>query len=276
MAHSDILYKIFLCLLCFQYISAFFIFLLLFFVNAPYGKYLSSKWGPAINPKVGWVLMEFPAFGVLLFFFLHAFFSGTAYRFSSSLLFFFVWEIHYFNRTFIYPFQMGKKSKPMAVVIPLAGFCFNLMNGFINGYYLFSGRQIFFEGTPFEVDTAELYQLSWFFDPRCIAGLVIFALGMIINLHSDSVLRHLRKPGETGYKIPQQGFHRLVANPNYFGEWMEWIGFALMTWSLPAFAFALYTFGNLAPRAWNNRKWYRKTFGEQYPQKRRAMIPFIF
>lgn len=30
----------------------------------------------------------------------------------------------------------------------------------------------------------------------------MFLSGMIINLHSDSILRNLRKPGESGYKIP--------------------------------------------------------------------------
>lgn len=27
--------------------------------------------------------------------------------------------------------------------------------------------------------------------------------GLIINIHSDNILRILRKPGETGYKIPR-------------------------------------------------------------------------
>ena len=33
------------------------------------------------------------------------------------------------------------------------------------------------------------------------------------------------------------------------GELVEWIGFAIACWSLPAYAFALYTFCNLGPRA---------------------------
>ena len=31
----------------------------------------------------------------------------------------------------------------------------------------------------------------------------MFVAGMIINIHSDHILRNLRKPGETGYKIPR-------------------------------------------------------------------------
>ena len=36
----------------------------------------------------------------------------------------------------------------------------------------------------------------------CVIGTVMFVVGMVINIHSDHVLRNLRKPNETGYKIP--------------------------------------------------------------------------
>jgi uncharacterized protein (DUF3820 family) len=47
------------------------------------------------------------------------------------------------------------------------------------------------------------YDLWWFVDPRFIVGHLIFLLGMAANIHSDAILRGLRRPGETGYKIPQ-------------------------------------------------------------------------
>ena len=31
----------------------------------------------------------------------------------------------------------------------------------------------------------------------------MFLSGMAINIHSDHILRNLRKPGEKGYKIPK-------------------------------------------------------------------------
>ena len=61
--------------------------------------------------------------------------------------------------------------------------------------------------------------LSWL-------GLFLFLLGMAINLHSDSVLRGLRAPGETGYRIPYGGLFSHISAPNYFGETLEWCGFA--------------------------------------------------
>lgn len=36
---------------------------------------------------------------------------------------------------------------------------------------------------------------------RVFIGLALFLLGMLTNIHADYVLRNLRKPGETGYKI---------------------------------------------------------------------------
>ena len=39
--------------------------------------------------------------------------------------------------------------------------------------------------------------------PRVVIGTFLFLLGFLINQHSDHVLRNLRKPGETGYKIPK-------------------------------------------------------------------------
>lgn len=33
---------------------------------------------------------------------------------------------------------------------------------------------------------------------RCIVGLAVWLIGWTINLHSDHILRNLRKPGQTG------------------------------------------------------------------------------
>ena len=44
---------------------------------------------------------------------------------------------------------------------------------------------------------------------------------------SDQLLVNLRKPGETGYKIPVGGLFDYVTGANFFGEIVEWTGFAL-------------------------------------------------
>ncbi len=96
------------------------------------------------------------------------------------------------------------------------------------------------------------YPAEWLYDPRFICGVVLFVVGMSINIHSDYILLNLRKPGETGYKIPHGGLFEYVSGANFFGECLEWAGFALASWSLPALAFAVFTFSNIAPRGYKH------------------------
>jgi 3-oxo-5-alpha-steroid 4-dehydrogenase 1 len=41
----------------------------------------------------------------------------------------------------------------------------------------------------------------------------------------------LRKPGETGYKIPTGGLFDYITGANFFGEIVEWTGFAIASCS---------------------------------------------
>ncbi len=70
---------------------------------------------------------------------------------------------------------------------------------------------------------------------------------------------------------------RWVSSANYFGEFVEWIGFAVLTWSCAGAVFAWWTFANLAPRAnaiWEN---YSKEFGEEFTKlKLKRIIPFVY
>ena len=98
---------------------------------------------------------------------------------------------------------------------------------------------------------------------------------LFINRQSDAMLRNLREPGEEGYKIPQGGLYKWVSCPNYLGEIIQWAGWAVVTWSLPGLAFALWTVANLAPRAYSNHNWYQDHFLE-YPPERKALVPKLW
>jgi len=148
----------------------------------------------------------------------------------------------------------------MPLVVALMAVSFNLINGFINGYY-------------FSAFSRE-YTLDWLYDARFITGLILFSGGVFINWWSDQILFNLRKGGRKGYFIPGGGLFRWISCPQLFGEILEWTGFAIMTWSPAALAFALWTFFNLVPRALSHHKWYRSAF-EEYPPERKAVIPFI-
>ena len=103
---------------------------------------------------------------------------------------------------------------------------------------------------------------------------MVFGLGYFCNQQSDSILRNLRAPGETGYKVPYGGLYRFVSSPNYLGEIIQWIGWAVAAWSLAGWIFAIWTMANLVPRAIAHHRWYRETFAD-YPPQRRALIPFL-
>ena len=77
-----------------------------------------------------------------------------------------------------------------------------------------------------------------------------------------------------GYKIPHGGFFKYVSCPNYFGEIIEWFGYLIIAFSLPALSFVLWTGFNLIPRALNHHEWYKENF-KNYPKNRKAVIPFI-
>jgi len=78
-------------------------------------------------------------------------------------------------------------------------------------------------------------------------------LGMAVNMHSDHTLISLRRSSDdvadAVYRIPEGGMFEYVSCANYLGEMVEWLGFAVACWSLPAAAFAVLTICNLGPRA---------------------------
>ena len=78
-----------------------------------------------------------------------------------------------------------------------------------------------------------------------------------------------------GYGIPHGGLYRWVSCPNYLGEMVIWVGWAIVTWSLAGLAFALWTVANLAPRAWSHHRWYQERF-EDYPTERKALLPGVW
>ena len=148
-----------------------------------------------------------------------------------------------------------KGSKPVPVVVFLMAMSFCTLNGYMQSRYLLHYYS---------------YSNQWFYDPRLLIGIIMFLVGMAINIHSDAVLRNLRKPNETGYKIPKGykenipayyvnclyigGFFELVSCANYFGEALEWWGFGVACWSPPAFTFGLFTTCVLGTRALSHHK----------------------
>jgi 3-oxo-5-alpha-steroid 4-dehydrogenase 1 len=227
----------------------------LFKITAPYGKFISDKFGAMVNNRLGWIVMEAPPLLLFSFFF----FIGHNYTNIVCVVLYLFWMMHYINRDLIYPYRIKTKGKKMPAMIMSFAIIFNGFNAFFNGYYLGNFAN---------------YTLDWFTDIRFIAGAIIFIAGFGINIHSDNVLFSIRKNSHD-YEIPYGGMYKFVSCPNYLGEIMVWTGFAIMSWSLAGLSFAVWTIVNLLPRAIANHKWYIQHFPE-YPQNRKALFPFMY
>lgn len=233
------------------------VFIALFFYTAPYGRHNRRGWGFQINSRLGWVLMEAPsAVGMVILFAL-----GNKQHNLTAIIFLIMWEAHYLQRAFIFPFLIREKQKKMPISIVLMSVVFNGMNVYLNGRYLF-----YF---------ASDYPSGWFSSLPFILGFALFIFGYFINRQSDQHLRTLRSDGSTTYKIPVKGLFRQVSCPNYFGEIIEWLGWAIATWSFAGACFAFWTIVNLAPRAKSHHQWYQEAFDE-YPPERKALIPWLW
>jgi len=232
------------------------LFPVLLFVTAPYGRHTKRSWGMTIPNRLGWILMETPALAVFIFFIL----TGKVEKNTVVWIIAGLFCLHYVNRSLIYPFRIKTSGKRMPLLIVLMAVFFNTVNSSINGYFL---------GT-----LQNQYNKAWCYDPRFIMGILLFVAGMIINLSSDEHLIRLRKNRTNGYLIPYGGLFNKISCPNFFGEIVEWLGFAIMCWSLPAFSFFVWTVSNLIPRALDHHRWYKRQFTD-YPTERKAVIPYL-
>jgi steroid 5-alpha-reductase/3-oxo-5-alpha-steroid 4-dehydrogenase 1 len=192
--------------------------------------------------------MELPAllmmFGCLIF---------SEVQSSTGYLLMTLYALHYVHRSLVFPFRIRTTGRQMPLLIVGSAVAFNMINASLLGAGL-SGQEEF---NPVPV----------------LAGLTLFVIGEGLNLWSDRKLILLRRHA-TGYFIPSGGLYNLVSCPNYLGEILAWIGFALASQNLAGISFAVWTIANLVPRALSHHRWYRQSFTE-YPPSRKALIPGV-
>jgi hypothetical protein len=232
------------------------IFPILLKVTQPYGRHAKNNWGPMINNRFGWFLMEFPSLGIFSYYlFIKANILNVLILVPALL-----WMLHYIHRVLIFPLQIRTARKKIPVLIVLLAFFFNIVNGFLNGYWF--------------VQFAGDYKPGVLINIRLISGVVIFFSGFIINKYHDNILINLRPTSGDGYKIPHGGLFKYVSCPNFLGEIISWTGFALVAFNLPALSFLIWTLVNLITRALDHHRWYLKEF-PGYSKERKALIPFL-
>lgn len=242
-------------------VMAFFVFVALYYVKAGYGMFRTPSWGISVNNKLAWVLMESPVFIIMFWLW-----GKSGVGFSLPVYFFFLlFQMHYLQRAFVFPFLLKGNSR-MPIAIMAMAVLFNVFNGLMQagGLFYFPPEGLYADG------------FAYLLKPHALIGIALFFLGMGINLHSDHVIRHLRKPSDTKHYLPAGGLYRYVTSANYFGELVEWIGFAVLTCSPAAWVFVWWTFANLVPRAHAIYHRYRVEFGDEAVGKRKRIIPFIY
>ncbi|XP_062521124.1 3-oxo-5-alpha-steroid 4-dehydrogenase 1-like [Corticium candelabrum] len=161
-------------------------------------------------------------------------------------------------KSFIYPWLIRGNSPITCITFSFA-IVINVVTGYRHGRYL----------TAFAT-----YSEEWLYHPCFISGIVLFFIGMAVNIHADRLLRILRNPGETGYKIPKGGLFEYISAANFFAEIIEWLGYGLTSWSLVGLILPLLTMCNLLLRAVHYHRYYRDKF-EDYPKDRKTVIPFV-
>ncbi|XP_077166843.1 3-oxo-5-alpha-steroid 4-dehydrogenase 1-like isoform X2 [Paroedura picta] len=223
----------------------------------PYGRYAEALGGGTVPARLAWVLQEAPSFLLPLLLVLRS--EGAQLPRWPNRILLALFLAHYAYRAFIFPFLICG-GKPTPIITCVLAFAFCSCNGYLQGRSLSNYAE---------------YPAGWLKEPRFILGVTGWISGLLINVHSDHILINLRKPGETGYKIPTGGLFEYVSGANFFGEIIEWSGFALACCTVESAVFALSTFLILSTRAQQHHQWYLQKF-ENYPRSRKILVPLVY
>ena len=230
-------------------------FIYLFFESAPYGRHIKDGWGVKISARLGWIVMESPCVFLMILYAILVYDQLKNYH----IIFLILWLTHYIHRTLIYPFAIKMTNPYMPISIAASAFFFNIINVSIQAYGIFYFTQ---------------FSQDWLVSNTFMIGLSLFLIGMYINIKSDYIMINLKKEKGSGYHIPNSFLYKYLSAPNYFGEIIEWLGWAVLTWSISGLVFLIWVIANLFPRAISHHKWYLNKF-EDYPKNRKAIIPGV-
>ena len=218
----------------------------------PVGRLGKIPVGRSVDARWGWFALELPALVTFPAIYLASDNQNLVGNIVVGL-----WLAHYGHRGLVWCWLVPKRDATVPANMCAASIGFNLVNGGLLGWFM---------------GYAADYSQQWLSDPRFVVGLALFVVGAGLNVWADYRLRYLRKTSGPDRVVPIGGPFRFACCPNLAGEIIEWVGFAVLTWSLPGLAFALWTIANLVPRALWRRQWYRENF-DDFPRKRAALVP---
>ena len=224
----------------------------------PYGKHSEGFVRCPVPIKVFYIVAHLvPGF---IFFTLTYFLEGVYFRNPVNIVMYVLFMVHYVTQGLIMPIISRYSNTRIALWIPVAILVTNTFYHYLNAEFIGSAN----------------FCDNYYYDPRFIVGVLLFVVGFILGRAADIQLILLRKSRkDKDYVIPKGVLFGLISCPNYFGEGLEWFGWAVMTWSLSGVVWWLFVESTLITRARHNHKWYRAEFST-YPLHRKALIPFIY
>lgn len=232
-----------------------------------YGKFLSPARKIFLLPaSYAWFIFEFPNILFSIYFMA----TGTYNFYSVNFILFLMFFAHYIHRDLIYPLKLSGIGRKVPLEIISSAFLFCIFNGYLQTKTLLNDCK---------------YKEIIIYNSHFYIGIVLFCLGMWINIKSDNILLQIKKKnlqnlkiegndGSNAYSVPSEFLFKYVYSPHYFGEILEWTGFGIAGWNFNGFLFAFSTFNILLPRAIANRKYYKNKFKE-FDDNRKALIPLL-
>ena len=223
----------------------------------PYGK-LSEVDGYWMVPlRLSWILAHIIP-GFILF--TITYFTGVHFDLPMNITLYCIFVVHYLIRGVANPIMSRYSEKRIAVWVPITILVTNAFFHYINAEFIGSVQ----------------YCQGYYYDPRFIVGALVFITGFVLNRVADFQLVCLRKNrSDRDYLIPKGVLFSLISCPNYVGEGLLWLGWAMMTWSLAGLVWWLFMEALLLSRARHAHNWYTNSF-KNYPDHRKALLPFIF
>lgn len=293
----------------FYLIAPLVVFPILFVIDAPFGRFSPKNSKFAIDGVVGWMIMESVSPIVFIATYFLAPFSPDGkpppLNHPSTLLAA-LFVLHYINRAIVSPLRSPGRSSTHIVVV-FAAIIFNLVNPPLVAAFLSAPETLpnpFQSGSTKQSSGVLMPMQNLFNDfvstlsqhhadhahtncwthPTFIIGISLFVLGLASNIYHDEILYDIRRnapptsDGKHQYSIPQGCLYRFISYPNYFSEWIEFIGFAIAASPrleyTPPWMFVVAEIMVMLPRAYKGHEWYHQKFPD-YPKDRKAIIPFV-
>ena len=244
-------------LVCFGFLLSLVSLILQCWKPMPYGKLSDGDGSWMVPVRPAWIAAHLIP-GFILF--TITYFTGAHFDSPLNIVLYCIFVIHYLARGIISPLASKYSERRITIWVPIIVLITNAFYHYINAEFIGSVN----------------YCRGYYYDPRFIFGAILLVIGFFINCAADIQLMLLRKSrNDRDYLIPKGVLFHLITCPNYFGEGLLWLGWAVMTWSLAGIVWWMFISSLLVSRARHSHWWYKNNF-KNYPSHRKALLPFIY